>query len=169
VGNSIACIPYGDLEPLFDPSIAFSPGTTNNGTAGCGIEAYIPSKSRTAMDEDEPDKLNSTRPAVLHPPSASHPRRPPAHKSVSLLHGASGKTPHPEKFRGKILLPNRVDLSPSSSSIPTPSDNKTGSSGESSNADKWFEKTNNNVRTRSTDLMDSKRNQTSRARNASTK
>ncbi|KAK7532846.1 frequency clock protein [Phyllosticta citribraziliensis] len=81
------------------------------------------------------------------PPVAAHPRRPPAHKSVSLLHS-------PGKFRRH----EDVDvLSHSSSTVPSsdranpPSPgsskplSKKESSGETSDAGKWFESSNNNV------------------------
>ncbi|UJO21836.1 Frequency clock protein [Fulvia fulva] len=91
-----------------------------------------------------------TPPEQAHTSSSSHPRRPPAHRSVSLLHSPRTKPPTPVK-----------DASDSSSDDPATGSRATAgssdspsslaplgrnSSGESSNADKWFEKSNNDVR-----------------------
>jgi hypothetical protein len=69
----------------------------------------------------------------------SHPRRPPAHRSVSLLHnppdnGRGGAHPTGPQHMPSSLAPNTSKKQASS-----------GDSGESSDAGKWFEKSNNNV------------------------
>ena len=103
--------------------------------------------------------------AAVDTQSKAHPRRPPAHKSVSLLHASRTNNPQLDdsiqaqadgaKKQGQTSVGNRANLNPISSSLPAVPD-KSGSSGESSNADKWFEKSNNNPRSGSADLMDSK-------------
>jgi hypothetical protein len=117
------------------------------------------------MDEDGETTNTANIAAASHLPL---PCRPPAHRSVSLIHTSRANTPQPDpvpavsavtgrkQYKGRIPVSNRVNLgSTISSSIP-PNPGKTGSSGESSNAEKWFQRSNNNVRTGSADLMDSK-------------
>ncbi|KAL1384773.1 frequency clock protein [Phyllosticta capitalensis] len=81
------------------------------------------------------------------PLAAAHPRRPPAHRSVSLLHS------QPKNVAGE----DADAISQSSSNVPSsdranpPSTgsskpvSKKESSGETSDAGKWFESSNNNV------------------------
>lgn len=91
-----------------------------------------------------------------------HPRRPPAHKSVSLRHsppasGIPAKAPtfyHPQTTT--VSSPNvgaSDKANPPSSTSPQIQSNK-NSSGESSDAGKWFENTNNAVQ--SNNNLDSK-------------
>jgi hypothetical protein len=91
-----------------------------------------------------------------------HPRRPPAHKSVSLIH-SRGSSPmsaeSPKRKRQRTPASTKANPGSPVSDEQTSSDvpaqpGKSGSSGESSNAEKWFEKSNNNVRSGSADLMD---------------
>ncbi|KAH7080674.1 frequency clock protein [Paraphoma chrysanthemicola] len=95
-------------------------------------------------------------------PSASvrqHPRRPPAHRSVSLRH-----SPPPV---GRIGSKVGLDRQPTNLSSPNPASDKANppsaspkllsnkhSSGESSDAGKWFETTNNNARQNSASFVD---------------
>lgn len=97
--------------------------------------------------------------------SIQHPRRPPAHRSVSLVHKASqGRTGSrsrsysPDKRSNdgpSIHLPAEPIKRPSSS----PSSLKPlvgkDDSGESSNADKWFDRSNNYASRNSTSFVDS--------------
>ncbi|KAF1835051.1 hypothetical protein BDW02DRAFT_588477 [Decorospora gaudefroyi] len=87
-----------------------------------------------------------TVPKVLHAHAHAHPRRPPAHKSVSLRHSppASGPKPH---LAERCSAPSSPTLAsdkanPPSTASPQPLSNKY-SSGESSDAARWFETTNN--------------------------
>ncbi|CAN9451880.1 unnamed protein product [Alternaria alternata] len=84
------------------------------------------------------------RPGSIPAAAQSHPRRPPAHQSVSLRH-----SPHNSKRKVKASTttqssPNLASdkANPPSSVSPQLLSNKT-SSGESSDAGQWFEKTNN--------------------------
>ncbi|OAL45034.1 hypothetical protein IQ07DRAFT_232063 [Pyrenochaeta sp. DS3sAY3a] len=86
------------------------------------------------------------------PPSTSqlHPRRPPAHKSVSLRHSppAASSSAKPKATRQPTTVgspnPASDQANPPSSVSPKLNPNKY-SSGESSDAGKWFETTNNNA------------------------
>ena len=95
----------------------------------------------------QPDKLSST-----------HPRRPPAHKSVSLLH-SRGSRPISESASSsdsEKAQPSQVRRSPTATDSPSSLEALGGrnSSGETSNAEKWFEKSNNEVRDSSTTFVD---------------
>ncbi|KAI7186141.1 hypothetical protein D0869_07204 [Hortaea werneckii] len=84
------------------------------------------------------------------PPTSQHPRRPPAHRSVSLLHSPNTKrknspvtrTSQSSNSSGCISASRVAQLSDSPSSLQPQGRN---SSHESSNADKWFEQSNNDV------------------------
>jgi hypothetical protein len=84
--------------------------------------------------------------AYLRPP---HPRRPPAQRSVSLRH-YNGPTPGPKY---------PVTSSQTEGSSGSPSSNKPNvskaDSGESSNADKWFDGANNNADRKNSTALDS--------------
>ncbi|EME42475.1 hypothetical protein DOTSEDRAFT_73342 [Dothistroma septosporum NZE10] len=93
---------------------------------------------------------------VMTPPvqsgasSSTNPRRQPAHRSVSLLHSPRTKPPSPVKDASDS---SSDDAATGSRATAGSSDSPSSllplgrnSSGESSNADKWFEKSNNNVR-----------------------
>lgn len=92
-------------------------------------------------------------------PQGMHSRRPPAHKSVSLLH-----SPGKRKYVDDLADPR---LSRTSSNVPSsdranppsPGSSKPGtkkeSSGEVSDAGKWFETSNNNISQNSTGFVDS--------------
>ena len=103
--------------------------------------------------------LKHTRPPVgmtsTAPPTASssnNVRRPPANRSVSLLHSSRPRPPISEtdqgasssdsQEHGRLRVPTGRTRQPPSSLIALARD----SSGESSNAEKWFEKSNNEVR-----------------------
>ena len=99
---------------------------------------------------DPPDARPSQR-------QTPHPRRPPAHKSVSLRHSppASGIPPKAPTFyqpqTTTVSSPNAGasdKANPPSSVSPKAQVNK-HSSGESSDAGKWFESTNNAVQSNS--------------------
>jgi len=81
----------------------------------------------------------------------ANPRRAPANKSVSLLHSTY---PHGRRVRHGQAGPASIQANPlpTSSSKPNP---QKDSSGESSNADKWFESSNNNVPDVTSTLVDS--------------
>ncbi|KAK8206761.1 hypothetical protein M8818_004595 [Zalaria obscura] len=92
-------------------------------------------------------------------PRQHHPRRPPAHRSVSLLHSpkrestsiaTATKVPQPSAKQAQPR--SNSDSSDSSLKPPISKDD----SGESSNADKWFEKSNNNVSGNAASFTDSK-------------
>lgn len=82
-----------------------------------------------------------------------NPRRQPAHRSVSLRHSPKSAL---RASATSILKPQSTAANPSagSNSDGSPSSlrplNGRGSSGESSNADKWFDQSNNDVRDNST-------------------
>jgi len=90
----------------------------------------------------------------------SHPRRPPAHRSVSLRHSPPPK-PQPSRREPKkaptaetspTLASDKAN--PPSSVSPQLLSNKT-SSGESSDAGQWFEKTNNTASQGKSSFVDS--------------
>ncbi|KAK7613111.1 frequency clock protein-domain-containing protein [Phyllosticta paracitricarpa] len=89
------------------------------------------------------DQLQPQAPLV-----AAHPRRPPAHKSVSLLHSPPGKN---RQIENVDVLSHSSSNVPSSDRANPPSPgsskplSKKESSGETSDAGKWFESSNNNV------------------------
>ncbi|KAF2402458.1 hypothetical protein EJ06DRAFT_474125 [Trichodelitschia bisporula] len=92
-----------------------------------------------------------------------HPRRPPAHKSVSLLHTPKDAIPssqlHPRRQRhghghGPKPTPTTLHVNEEPNIEFRPPPQKYTSSGESSNAEKWFEKSNNNVQPGQAALMD---------------
>jgi len=78
-------------------------------------------------------------------PFSGHPRRPPAHKSVSLRHSPSTQdsTFTGEKHLGTVKS-NQKQVSRHERLSLRPGTQKY-SSGESSNAERWFEDSNNNV------------------------
>ncbi|PNS17499.1 hypothetical protein CAC42_8042 [Sphaceloma murrayae] len=84
-----------------------------------------------------------------------HPRRQPAHKSVSLLHS-------PRPIRARSHEPGTGPLKQSAEPIRRPSSSPSSlkplvgkdDSGESSNAEKWFEKSNNYASRNSTSFVD---------------
>jgi len=81
-------------------------------------------------------------PGTVPPPAVrQHPRRPPAHKSVSLRHSPP-TSPNPASDKA-----NPPSISPK---LPAHKQ----SSGESSDAGRWFETTNNNVQQSATTLSD---------------
>lgn len=101
----------------------------------------------------------------------SNPRRPPAHLSVSLVHGRSlmSAQPHPShSYISKPSSPNKLPAGEQQAAHPShatgndrnrPDDQRPGyskkqSSGESSNADRWFETSNNDVAATNASLMD---------------
>jgi len=86
-----------------------------------------------------------------------HPRRPPAHKSVSLRHSPPPATTkrHVREHTTRsspTLASDRAN--PPSSTSPQLLSNK-NSSGESSDAGQWFEKTNNKANQSKTSFVDS--------------
>ena len=96
----------------------------------------------------------------------AHPRRPPAHKSVSLRH-SSPPGPQGSSFRSVVQHhggfmssnqanpPSSSDSKDHSSSVDSKPAHTKKSSGESSNADKWFERSNNQVKANTSNLADS--------------
>ncbi|KAF2650938.1 hypothetical protein K491DRAFT_707302 [Lophiostoma macrostomum CBS 122681] len=91
-----------------------------------------------------------------------HPRRPPAHKSVSLRHSPpvasarkTGYFPQPTSL-SSLTAPASDKANPPSTVSPKAnvSDVNKQSSGESSDAGKWFENTNNDAKQSSTSFMD---------------
>ncbi|CAK3908190.1 Frequency clock [Lecanosticta acicola] len=110
-------------------------------------------------DERPHPTIVTTPPAQAGATSSPHPRRPPACRSVSLLH-SSRKRSSPTKdqsdsssdsavFRRKKSKTGKDDDSPSSLQ---PLGRE--SSGGSSNAEKWFEKSNNELRDNSASFAD---------------
>lgn len=87
----------------------------------------------------------------------NNPRRPPAHRSVSLRHSLS---PHPEtkpssttRLQHRSRVPSSNQANPPSSNDSNPEIRKE-SSGESSNAEKWFERSNNDVQANTSNVSD---------------
>jgi len=78
--------------------------------------------------------------------SSRHPRRPPAHKSVSLRHSPSTQdsTFTGEKHLGTVKF-NQKQVSRRHERLSLRPGTQKHSSGESSNAERWFEDSNNNV------------------------
>ena len=100
--------------------------------------------------------MMNERPGSIPVAAQSHPRRPPAHQSVSLRH-----SPHASKRKVKASTttqssPNLASdkANPPSSVSPQLLSNKT-SSGESSDAGQWFEKTNNTASHGKSSFVDS--------------
>ncbi|KAM0718160.1 hypothetical protein Q7P37_006492 [Cladosporium fusiforme] len=102
-----------------------------------------------------------------HRPSMLNPRRPPAHRSVSLRHSPRVSAQRSSMIQGKSGMPgegrsnsnsNDQASTKAENSEGSPSSlrplNGRGSSGESSNADKWFDQSNNDVRDASTSYAD---------------
>ncbi|KAL1639018.1 hypothetical protein SLS58_008346 [Diplodia intermedia] len=91
-------------------------------------------------------------------PQSNHPRRPPAHKSVSLLH-SPGKRKHaddsadPRLSRTSSNVPSSDRANPPSPGSSRPGTKKE-SSGEVSDAGKWFESSNNNISQNDTGFVD---------------
>lgn len=88
-----------------------------------------------------------------------HPRRPPAHKSVSLLHSPPGKRTREhgaesQLSRASTDLPLSDRANPPSPGSCRPTTKKE-SSGEVSDAGKWFETSNNHISQNSASFMDS--------------
>ncbi|ORX92625.1 frequency clock protein, partial [Clohesyomyces aquaticus] len=86
------------------------------------------------------------------PPQAPHPRRPPAHNSVSLRHSppaarplpqASFYQPYEKASQSSNNGPASDRANAPSSASPAPRITNKPSSGESSDAGKWFDNTNN--------------------------
>lgn len=85
------------------------------------------------------------------PPQIALTRRPPAYRSLSLLHNKRKTSPNDRSdSSGNSQRLNTSDGTDSPSSLRPGKE----SSGESSNADKWFEKSNNEVRDQSTSFAD---------------
>ncbi|KAK5117204.1 hypothetical protein LTR85_008972 [Meristemomyces frigidus] len=105
------------------------------------------------------------QPRIMVSPSAQggvsqhqHPRRPPAHRSVSLLHSARQRLPPSEHSdsSGNTGLRRRSSC-PQAEPADSPSHPQPlgrNSSGNSSNAENWFEHSNNDVQTNSVSYMD---------------
>jgi hypothetical protein len=101
------------------------------------------------MDVEEQNLSSDSQSSITR----QHSRRPLAHKSVSLLHSPRASQHQACRHRQKPV----VDFTAGSDSILSqPIYPEKNSSGESSNAEKWFEKSNNNVKTRAAVLDDSK-------------
>lgn len=89
----------------------------------------------------------------------NHPRRPPAHKSVSLRHSPP---PFTSGLRGKEQTTSRSsptlasDKANPPSSVSSQLNSHKNSSGESSDAGQWFEKTNNSAKQSKTTFVDSR-------------
>ncbi|QDS77985.1 hypothetical protein FKW77_002091 [Venturia effusa] len=83
--------------------------------------------------------------------SAMSHRRPPAHQSVSLMHSPRSAPHHVRRARQKSDMGFATAVN---ARLSQPVDAAKNSSGESSNAEKWFEKSNNNVKTRAAELDD---------------
>ncbi|KAE9970451.1 hypothetical protein EG328_006278 [Venturia inaequalis] len=96
------------------------------------------------MDVDDQNTSSDSQDSAL-----GH-RRPPAHQSVSLLHSPRPSPTH-RRVRQKPAVGFAADISARLSQSACPEKN---SSGESSNAEKWFEKSNNDVKTRAVGLDD---------------
>ncbi|SMR54202.1 unnamed protein product [Zymoseptoria tritici ST99CH_1E4] len=94
---------------------------------------------------------------TIAPTTLNNPRRPPAHRSVSLLHSqkrqaAQQQQEQQQQHNSDSSSPDSND--PSSKSSPTGLKTGKGSSGESSNADKWFDQSNNELRDASATFAD---------------
>ncbi|KAF2495535.1 hypothetical protein BU16DRAFT_539477 [Lophium mytilinum] len=103
------------------------------------------------MDSHNPADAVPIGPGSRQPPS-SHPRRPPPHKSVSLRHTPPLGWSNVQLSRvptGRPSLPSptgpRSDRANPPSSVSPNLRTHKQSSGESSDAGKWFERSNNNV------------------------
>jgi len=95
--------------------------------------------------------------SLLHTSGSLHPRRPPAHRSVSLLHSPKTKTSAKDSSAsssdsgGLDKACGGVGAGQSPGSLHPFGKH---SSGESSNAEKWFEKSNNEVGENTTSFVD---------------
>ncbi|KAB2098717.1 hypothetical protein AG0111_0g13044 [Alternaria gaisen] len=88
--------------------------------------------------------MMNERPGTIPATAPSHPRRPPAHRSVSLRHSPPASKRNAKAPATTQSSPNLASdkANPPSSVSPQLLSNK-ASSGESSDAGQWFEKTNN--------------------------
>src|SRR4051812_13840903 len=89
-----------------------------------------------------------------------HPRRPPAHKSVSLRHSPPAGQPSHGSYRPQptsVSSPNAPasDRANPPSTLSAKTTVNKQSSGESSDAGKWFENTNNNALQSNASFVDS--------------
>ncbi|KAF2083145.1 hypothetical protein K490DRAFT_52420 [Saccharata proteae CBS 121410] len=102
------------------------------------------------------DTIGTAPSQMSAPQSQRHPRRPPAHRSVSLLHSPGKRTSSglmsahsfndsPSRASSKIPSSDRADLGSSPDSN-QPTTTKKLSSGEVSDAGNWFDNENNNAR-----------------------
>jgi hypothetical protein len=96
-------------------------------------------------------------PGTMPKPARTHPRRPPAHKSVSLRHspqasGSKSRAQQASTLSSPTLASDKAN--PPSSVSPQLFSNK-HSSGESSDAGQWFEKTNNDASQSKDSFVDS--------------
>jgi hypothetical protein len=96
--------------------------------------------------------MMNERPGTIPAAAQSHPRRPPAHRSVSLRHSppASSK----RKVKASTTTQSSPNLASDKANPPQLLSNKT-SSGESSDAGQWFEKTNNTASHGKSSFVDS--------------
>lgn len=91
--------------------------------------------------------------------AASHPQRPPAHKSVSLRHTPPNSHSNISNYYQRApsqtpcTIPGSDQANPPSGASPKPPNHRQ-SSGESSDAGKWFENSNNNVMQSNTSFVD---------------
>jgi hypothetical protein len=96
-------------------------------------------------------------PGTIPKAGGTHPRRPPAHKSVSLRHSpGSGSRSRVKQQSSTLSSPTLASdkANPPSSLSPQLLSNK-HSSGESSDAGQWFEKINNNASQSKSSFVDS--------------
>ncbi|USW56459.1 Putative frequency clock protein [Septoria linicola] len=101
-----------------------------------------------------------TPPVQLSKAASPHPRRPPSHRSVSLRH--SQKSPKEsdtssDNSASRVTTGKNADSTGSKNSNGSPSSLQPlarDSSGESSNAEQWFQKSNNDVHDNSASFAD---------------
>ncbi|KAF2158051.1 hypothetical protein K461DRAFT_318050 [Myriangium duriaei CBS 260.36] len=112
----------------------------------------MPGMQSSSMDIDIASiESKTSESSSLYP----HPRRPPAHQSVSLVHNrsASRARSHSPGIGPTHQPPEPIKRPSSSPSSLKPLIGK-DDSGESSNADRWFEKSNNHASRNSTSFVD---------------
>ncbi|CAK1367298.1 unnamed protein product [Cercospora beticola] len=107
-------------------------------------------------------KIVMTPPTQPGAATSTNPRRPPAHRSVSLRHSQSRKSPKESDTSSDNSAPGATDGKKTNSSGSKNSNGSPSSlqplgrdsSGESSNAEQWFQKSNNDVHGNSASFAD---------------
>ena len=114
------------------------------------------------LQELQPPRVGESRSMAPGPGQdvVSHPQRPPAHKSVSSRHTPPNSHSNISNYyqrapsQTSYTIPSSDQANPPSGASPRPPNHRQ-SSGESSDAGKWFENSNNNIMQSNPSFVDS--------------